>query len=150
MSEAVIRPASEADIEGIANLQQQWLDEDITWGYYADPPEEISKYVREHCFVAEQDGKLIGYAFGAVVTKPYMAALPDEPCFEIVDIYMAPPFRSHDVGGKLLEVLIESARKIGIKNFRLHSGTKDIAKAVSFYNRHGFDVVSVTMVRKDQ
>lgn len=149
MDKINIRSATVDDLDSIQKLQQHWHDEDITWGYVADTVEGIRRFVIEqYCLVAELEGKLIGYVLGQVLPNPDMAALPDMPCLEIADLYVVPVYRSNGIGSALLDSLLKNARATGITSFKLFSSTKDILRIVSFYEQHGFSVVSVNMVRK--
>lgn len=148
MERAIIRPACENDIISIEQLQRQWCDENITWGFIPDTVEGINSYVGNYCYVAEADSKLVGFITGLVTPKPDMAALPaDRPCLDVADLYVVPSYRSHGIGSSLLNSLIAAANTSGITCFRLYSGTKNIARVISFYERHGFSVVNVNMVR---
>jgi len=147
MGDVVIRPASEGDVMSIAQLQGQWSNEGITWGLVPDTPDGIRGHLGRYCYVAELRGDVIGYATGQVLPDPERAALPaGKPCLEITDLYVAPSFRSHGIGSSLLDSLLGCAKAAGVTSFLLSSGTKDIARTVSFYERHGFTVVGVEMV----
>ncbi len=149
MSSVAIRRAAESDIPAIARLQELWCNEEITWGFVPDTLEGIAGHIRPYCFVAESRGELVGFVTGQVLTDPGLAALPHgAPCLEIADLYVVREHRCSGIGGRLLESLIDTARAGGIESFRLHSGTKDIRSVIAFYERHGFQTVGVTMVRK--
>lgn len=114
-----------------------------------DTREGVRGYIGPHAFVAELAGELIGYTLGKLEPVSTLAALPvDEPHLEVVDLYVSPTFRCRGIGGLLIETLLDSAKAIGVANFRLMSATKDIQRAISFYERYGFRVVSVDMVSR--
>ena len=148
MDDILIRSATEADIPAIAELQKQWHDEDITWGLIPDTRERLLEYVHGYCYVAQLQHKLVGFATAQVSPEAKLAALPAEkPCLEPMDLYVVPLLRSRGIGGRLLESLLDRAKAAGIETFRLWSGAKDASRIVSFYERHGFVVVGVQMVR---
>jgi len=51
-------------------MQVAWQAEDITLGYVAAGREAIATSVAEHCVVAELNGRLVGYACGAIRRAP--------------------------------------------------------------------------------
>jgi GNAT superfamily N-acetyltransferase len=148
MNDIVIRPATEDDISAVAELQQQWHDEDITWGLMPDTQEELLAYVRGYCQVAQLGRRLVGVATARLLPEAGIAALPaGRPCLEFMDVYVIPSLRSRGIGGRLVDSLLDRAKTAGIEAFKLWSSTKDIPRVVSFYERHGFGVVGVQMVR---
>jgi len=148
MDDILIRPAREDDIPAIAELQKQWYNEDITWGLVPDARESLLQYVHGYCYVAQFQHKLVGFATAQVLPEARLAALPaGQPCLEPMDLYVVPSLRSRGIGGRLLESLLDRAKAAGIESFKLWSGTKDASRIVSFYERHGFVIVGVQMVR---
>jgi GNAT superfamily N-acetyltransferase len=144
--QAAIRAATKDDVLAVLELQQQWHEEDITWGFVPDTFDGMSGYLGEYFFVATVQKKVIGFTTGEVEPTPSWAASPsNEPCLEVIDLYVSPPFRSNGVGGLLLQSLLDQAKAEGIRSFKLHSGTKDTTRITSFYGRFGFKVVGVEM-----
>lgn len=143
-----IRRATTDDAPSILQLQQAWSDEDIVWGFVPDKLDCIVEYVGGYCYVAEFENKLAGYAIGKIEPNANLAALPlNQPCMEIVDLYVIPSLRSHGIGSQLVHTLLDAAAAEGVTTFRLFSGTKDTKRITSFYERHGFMVVGVEMTR---
>jgi GNAT superfamily N-acetyltransferase len=148
MDNILIRPALESDVPEIAALQTQWCDEDITWGLMPDTQEELLVYVHGYCFVARLGNRMVGYVTARVLAGAALAVLPSgAPCLEFKDLYVVSSLRSRGVGGRLLECVLDRAKAAGISNFKLWSSTKDISRTISFYQRHGFTIAGVMMVR---
>jgi ribosomal protein S18 acetylase RimI-like enzyme len=49
-----------------------------------------------------------------------------------------PGFRNQNIGGKLIERLLEIAGQAGIQRFLVATVTKDMDKILNFYRSHGF------------
>ncbi len=62
----------------------------------------------------------------------------DETVCEMKRLYIRPDFRGHKIGKKLVQNLIDEARKIGYLKMRLDTYPPKMAKAVSLYQTHGF------------
>jgi ribosomal protein S18 acetylase RimI-like enzyme len=50
-----------------------------------------------------------------------------------------PEFRNKQVGGKLMEKLLEVAENNGIKRFLVNTVTNDMDQIMKFYRRFGFE-----------
>ncbi|MCX6300599.1 MAG: GNAT family N-acetyltransferase [Bacteroidia bacterium] len=82
-------------------------------------------------WIAEDDGKIIG-GCGIYPTQN----LP-EGCAEVVKLYLNASYRKLGIGRQLLELSIESAKKIGYRQLYLES-LPELGKAISLYQKQGF------------
>lgn len=48
--------------------------------------------------------------------------------------YVAPEFRNHGIGGRLIEAILNRAEELGLERVTVHSSPR----AVVVYDRHGF------------
>ena len=89
--------------------------------------------------MAESAGRIVGYINGSVRLNQELAIIPaQETYLEIENIYVQPEFRNQNIGGKLIERLLEIAGQEGIERFLVATVTKDMDKILNFYRRHGF------------
>jgi putative acetyltransferase len=82
-------------------------------------------------WIAEDDGKIIG-GCGIYPTQN----LP-EGCAEVVKLYLNASYRKLGIGRQLLEMSIESAKKMGYKQLYLES-LPELGKAISLYQKEEF------------
>jgi putative acetyltransferase len=89
-------------------------------------------------WIAEDNGKIIG-GCGIYPTRN----LP-EGCGEVVKLYLLSSYRKQGIGRQLLEMSIESAKKMGYKKLYLES-LPELDKAISLYEKEGFRFISHKM-----
>ncbi len=89
-------------------------------------------------WIAEDEGKIIG-GCGIYPTRN----LPGG-CAEVVKLYLLSPYRKLGIGRKLLEMSIESAKKLGYKQLYLES-LPELGKAISLYEKQGFRFIDHKM-----
>jgi putative acetyltransferase len=82
-------------------------------------------------WLAEDNGKIIG-GCGIYPTQN----LP-EGCAEVVKLYLNASYRKLGIGRQLLEISIDSAKKLGYKQLYLES-LPELGKAISLYQKQGF------------
>ena len=145
----VIREATRHDLAGILALQRLWVEEGITYGLAADDEVTLENRLGPYLRVAEIDGRVVGFVAGAAHVSDGLAVIPRGVRYiEIVDLYVHPSVRSRRIGGKLLDDLLEVARKEGLRAALVYSATKDIRRVLRFYERHGFASWYVQMYRE--
>jgi ribosomal protein S18 acetylase RimI-like enzyme len=144
MNEIIIRPCTDDDLEAIFQLDHLWDKEGVayvfTYGSQEDFTAEYEQF-REYYFVADCDGEIVGYINGSVRVNENqkIAILPDQEIFlEIENIYVRSEFRDQRVGGELIERLLGTAERNGIKRFIVSTVTKDMDRIMRFYQSHGF------------
>ena len=89
-------------------------------------------------WVAEDDGKIIG-GCGVYPTQN----LP-EGCAELVKLYLDAAYRKKGIGRRLMEMSLESAKKMGYTQIYLES-LSELGKAISLYRKQGFRFIDHKM-----
>ena len=68
-----------------------------------------------------------------------LVVIPEQETYvEIDNVYVKPEFRNRDIGGKLIDRLLDVAEQNGIQRFFVSSDSKDMDKILNFYRSHGF------------
>lgn len=150
MCAARIRPAQDRDVDAVAALAEQWVEEDITYGQAAPPASWFRGRLDQYFFVAIDGSHVVGYAQGESRTSdPAVAAvLPvGTPFVEVINVYVTPAYRRQGVGGQLLDAVLGAAQRDGIDRSLLFTGTKDVFAVLRFYGRHGYHAWGVQMIR---
>ena len=144
-----IRAAEPGDVDQVHQMQVQWAEEEITYGYGADSRENLLGKLGPYFLVAELDGSLVGHAYGSPQVSEGLAVIPaGERYLEIEDIYVIPEIRSRSIGGLLLDRLLQAAGEEGIETFSVYSSTKDADRILRFYRGHGFESWYVQLFRR--
>ncbi len=81
-------------------------------------------------FVAEYDGKIIGYILGGI-------HLEDETMGKLIRIGVAHGYQRKECGTKLTEALFSSMREHGVRKVHLTVAETNL-QAISFYKKIGF------------
>jgi putative acetyltransferase len=89
-------------------------------------------------WIAEDNGKIIG-GCGIYPTEN----LPDG-CGELVKFYLDSSYRGKGIGKQLMDISIESARKMGYRQLYLES-LPELGRAISLYERAGFKFIDYKM-----
>jgi len=89
-------------------------------------------------WIAEENGKIIG-GCGIFFTP----GLP-EGCCELVKFYLLSSQRGKGTGRKLLEMSLESARKLGYRQVYLES-LPELSRAIGLYEKAGFRLIEGPM-----
>lgn len=135
----------------VANLQNQWQTEDITYGFIADSEEEISAYDKEYFYIALDGETVVGYVTGEVKTNDkdnYMNMFPmDAKYLQVYDLYIAPTYRSNSIGAELITVVEEKAKRNGIEHIFLSSATMDAEAVRRFYKKNDFKIWTTTFFK---
>ena len=143
----VIRPVAAADAPAIAELWEslvvyhQALDEALP-GAAPNGAGRYTKRLLQHldddytrAFVAESDGKIVGFILGMIVDL-----LPDifaqEPGGFLADIYVDTNYRRCGIGRSLVESLIRWFREHGVTHFDWHVAAHN-PDAVAFWHSMG-------------
>jgi len=130
--------------KAVANLQKQWENEAITYGFVADNEDEILTYDKEYFYVALDDETVIGYETGEAKTNNkdiYMNVFPlDTKYLQINDLYIAPAYRSKSIGAELLTIVEEKSKEKCIEHIFLSSATIDAEAVRRFYEKNGFKI----------
>jgi putative acetyltransferase len=89
-------------------------------------------------WIAEENGKIIGGC--GIFSTP---GLP-EGCCELVKFYLLSSQRGKGTGRKLLEMSLESARKLGYRQVYLES-LPELSRAIGLYEKTGFRLIEGPM-----
>jgi len=107
------------------------------WSYDEEGQKYLKKRIRGRkgiCFVAEIDGKVVGYATGALLSienwRPVSRA-------ELDNLYVSGEYRSKGVGASLIGAFIEWSKEKKVDRVVLHAVAQN-EQAVSFYQRNSF------------
>lgn len=122
MSDIVIRPACEADIEPMLGIINDYAAQNLM---LPRTPEQI-RAVLPNFLIAECDGRLAGCG-SLVELTPRLT--------ELRSLAVAPEYRSTGLGRRLVEALIERAREAGYDQLCA------LTLVESFFNRLGFQTV---------
>lgn len=99
---------------------------------------ELCQHDRAELWVAEYKGKVLG-SCGIYPTE----GLPAD-CAELVKYYLSSEARGKGIGARLLQLSIDSAKRMGYTQIYLESFPQ-FEKAVSIYERLGFKVLEKPM-----
>jgi ribosomal protein S18 acetylase RimI-like enzyme len=110
----------------------------FTYGSREDFMADFERF-QKYFLVAESDGQIVGYINGSVHVNEKVEVLPKQETYlEIENIYVRPAYRDGHVGGDLIERLLATAERDGIKRFIVSTVTKDMDRILKFYQRYGF------------
>lgn len=142
-----IRSAQTTDLDTLIALQKDLEVEQAIWGFGADPREEWEGLDLDWIFVAEDDGRLVGYV--TCVARPHKGecVFPEgSKIVEILELYVRPASRSRGVGHDLVRAVQSRARETGYTHLRLYSAAKRFDDVVRFYKDCGFTPWYLEMV----
>jgi ribosomal protein S18 acetylase RimI-like enzyme len=143
MDQVRIRACLPDDIAGVIALERLWEREEIAYGDFNPTSREAYVSILErfpaYFLVAESNGRLVGYIHASVQRDNPVEVIPaEEPYVAIEDIYVQPDYRDRDIGGALLERIIEIAQREGIERFAVGTLSKETDRILKFYRSHGF------------
>lgn len=132
------------DVWDIIRLQNEWVKENITYGYCADSFDEIVNYNKEYFYLAVDGGQVIGYVIAEICINDgdgYMNVCPkEEKYLRVNDLYVCSDYRNNRIGEKLLSFVEEKAKENHIQHFFISSATKDADAVRRFYQRNGYQI----------
>jgi ribosomal protein S18 acetylase RimI-like enzyme len=148
MVDIEIREASVEDIDRIYELQRNWSEEGITYGFSPASKEYLTKKLGRYFFIAQCEGVIVGFVYGTVnIAKDISIFTNGEKYIEIDDIYISAEYRNSGIGGMLADKFLDTARKDGAERAIVYSATKDLDNIVKFYKKHGFKAWYVQMFK---
>lgn len=152
MYQVQIRACAPEDLDAVLRLERQWEQEDIAFGDFNPMSREQFRAVLDrdpaYFLVADSGGQVVGYIHAAMQhAAPVEVILAHEPYVEIENIYVQPDFRSQNVGGALLEQLVEIARQQGIQRLVVGTRSTQTDAILRFYRSHGFTPWSIQFFR---
>lgn len=142
--EITYRPFENTDTKDIIKLQNEWVKENITYGYQADSVDEIVNYNKEYFYVAIDGGRVVGYVTAEICVNDglgYMNVYPKGTKYlQVNDLYVCSDCRSNRIGEKLLSLVEEKAKENNFQHFFISSATKDAEAVRRFYRRNGYQI----------
>jgi ribosomal protein S18 acetylase RimI-like enzyme len=152
----IVRRANPRDLKTIQDLNHDlfvsdnnWLhDLNENWPYEPEGKAYFTKRVQGDngiCFVAEADGKIVGYAAGGWSHINFSAYKGKRG--ELENICVKDGFRGEGIGAKLVTALYDWFKDQGATHVMVNAYTQN-TKAIEFYMRQGFEHYSTTLWRK--
>ena len=133
----------------VEKLQQEWVSENITYGFVAGTIEQISEAMTPYCLIVKDGKKMIGYLMAEIRNDNEFCIFPDGISYiEVNDLYVVKKYRSHGIGKELLNQCEKIARKNGIEYIFLLSATKDSENIRKFYTKNGFTIWTTNFFKK--
>jgi len=137
-----IRSIQEKDNQGVAKMIRDVFEEFDArqkGTVYSDPTTDelytLFQKEKSTCYVIENHGEILGCC-GIYPTEN----LPEQ-CVELVKFYISSKLRGQGYGSRLINRCAEDAKKLGYATMYIES-MDDFAKAVSIYERLGFERLS--------
>lgn len=144
----IIKECLPDQIEQVLELQSIWAKEQITIGFVPATREYLLDKLGALFIVASDNGRVVGFAYATAHISKDMAVISDGQRYaEIDDIYVLAEYRSRNIGGRLLDKLIEASKQEGLEHFYVYSASKDTDNILSFYRKHGFKSWCVQLYR---
>ena len=135
-------------IEKLISMSADWEAENSTYGYRKNERSDIED---NRIFLAEQDGKLLGYLFGQEEESERATSIMEDgtPYFEIEELYVIPEFRNQGVGRALFQFVEQELKATGIEYMMLSTATKNYQRILHFYiDELGMDFWSARLFKK--
>lgn len=139
--QVTIRNADVNDLDRLTELSEEWAREGITFGQSADDREWFERSLGSYLLVADVQGDIIGFAQAEeqVSGEQHTAVMPTGTRFlNITNAYVVPQWRSHGIGGALLDEMLARAENRGIHRSMVYSAASDLDRILAFYRSHGF------------
>ena len=137
----MIRPALAKDAEAMRSIAQQAFDQYVALMGKQPAPMLANfdfhlKY--DSCFIAELDGKAIGYAILQFAdNKPLNKdPLDIEPLLDTIAVL--PTYQSRGIGKTLMLALETTMKQAGHKSYKLYSNIH-MTETIAWYERFGFE-----------
>ena len=123
---------SERVFSELIEFSKDWEREMSCWGYVRNRKESIEG---NRVFLAETEGKTIGYLFGHMRKAENMTSIMAQGTeyFEIEELYVVPEMRSKGVGGRLFRFAEETVKREGTEYLCLSTATKNFRAILHFY-----------------
>ena len=139
--DAIFRPMEDKDRPAVLALSRAWAEEDITYGYSANGEGELDGY---RCWVAEVDGRVVGYVAGQMETASRDSSIQraGEQWFELEELYVDRAVRDGGLGGALLDYVEQILREEGVKRLMLTGANRAQGPLLRFYLRRGMTLYS--------
>ncbi len=119
-------------LEDLIAMSADWEAENSCHGYRKNDRSDI---VGNRVFLAEQDGAVLGYLFGATEKseRPSSVMAEGTSYFEIEELYVVPERRSEGIGRALFRFVEREVQAMGIEYIMLSTATKNYKSILHFY-----------------
>ena len=158
MSPPLIRRATVADLESLGRLGALLVQEHYEFDarrFFAATPETSAGYAAflrsqiedpdASLLVAEQDGRVVGYAYGTIEGTDFMALRG--PAAVLHDLIVDARYRDCGVGRALLDATLAAFASLGAPRVVLSTAQRNEA-AQRFFERAGFRRTMIEMTRE--
>lgn len=156
MSNCIIRKAKETDFASLLDLSLLLTDKEFKEYDKTLKPEWLSEeegrqYLLEHinqenncAFVAELDGKLIGYLLGEIAPKDEYTYRKINSYAELIELFVLDEHRSNKVGSQLTNTFVNWCKEKSVEKIKVEV-MKQNYSGINFYNKNGFDEYCVSL-----
>ena len=143
-----------ADVEGIFELEKLWETEQVSFIFEPFTREEfisnLKKFPNYH-LVALSNNQIIGYINGIIKNKDAERVFKKNENYLIIEnIFVKSEYRNKQIGGKLLDKIIQNAKNNGITKYAVATDTKDMKSILHFYESKGFKPFYVQLFKIDE
>ena len=138
---------TEEVLSELIRLSADWESENSCTGYRKNERSDIEG---NRIFLAEEDGRIIGYLFGGEYTAENNTSVMKNgtKCFEVEELYVIPERRSQGIGSGLFRHL-EDELKDKVEYIVLSTATRNWKAILHFYVEElGMDFWSARLYRK--
>ena len=111
MGEIIVRPIRYSDLERIVEIDKKILGKSRR-SYWERKFEEMEEKEGDFSFVAEKDGKVVGFIFGDI--SGWEFGVPNTTGW-VDTIGVDPDYQKQGVGRRLFAELVKSMKKVGVK-----------------------------------
>ena len=131
----------------LIGLSVDWEAEENCYGYRKNGYGDLAG---NRIFLAEENGKIIGYLFGSLrKTEKQSAVIPEgTDYFEVEELYVRPDWRSRGVGSALFRY-VETQVRTEAEYLMLGTATKNFRAILHFYiDELGMEFWSAALFKK--
>jgi len=137
----IIKQFTSEYADAVLKLQQEWMYENITYGFAADTKESILSLPSDYFYIALDSDIVVGYLTAEVIKDNEYNIFPAGADFlQVNDLYVKADLRNNHIGENLLKAVEEAAEKNGIFHILISSATKDADAVRRFYTRNGYNI----------
>jgi ribosomal protein S18 acetylase RimI-like enzyme len=146
-----IRSCRHDDIDAVLTLDRAWEREAVAQIFVPISRDEFLASLAQfpaYFLVAERNHRIIGYINGTIQLATEVTIIPaHERYLQIENLYVTAEFRHQQIGGHLMERLLDTAQQQGIQHVLVSSNSKQIEKILAFYQGYGFKLWHVQLYK---